>query len=49
MEAPESEAHFGPGEVVRHLRFDYRGVIADVDPTFSASPFRTDEARIAPP
>ncbi len=31
------EAQFGPGQVVRHNRFDYRGVIVDVDPIFSGS------------
>ncbi len=32
-------AKFGVGQIVRHLRFDYRGVIVDVDPTFQ----QTDE------
>jgi len=50
MDAPDSEAHFGPGEVVRHLRFDYRGVIADVDPTFNGSDEWYDQvARSRPP
>ena len=30
-------ARFGIGEVVRHKIFDFRGVIFDVDPTFSNS------------
>jgi heat shock protein HspQ len=31
------EAKFSIGRAVRHLRFDYRGVIYDVDPVFSGS------------
>lgn len=31
----ERTARFSVGEVVHHRRFDYRGVIADVDPVFS--------------
>jgi heat shock protein HspQ len=30
-------ARFGIGDVVRHKIFDFRGVIFDVDPTFSNS------------
>lgn len=29
------EAKFGIGQVVRHRRYPFRGVIFDVDPTFS--------------
>ena len=36
-ERAEYEARFGPGEIVRHNRFDYRGVIVDVDPVFSGT------------
>ncbi len=48
--ALSSDARFGVGEVVRHLRFGYRGVIVDVDATFQG----TDEwyeqvARSRPP
>lgn len=32
-----AEAKFAVGQVVRHLRFGYRGVIFDVDPEFRAS------------
>ncbi len=28
-------AIFSPGQLVHHLRFDYRGVVVDVDATFS--------------
>ena len=31
------EAKFAIGRTVRHLRFDYRGVIYDVDPVFMGS------------
>lgn len=30
-------ARFAIGQVVRHVLFDYRGVVYDVDPVFSAS------------
>ena len=45
-----SNARFAPGDLVHHLRFDYRGVVVDVDPVFSG----TDEwyeamARSRPP
>lgn len=45
-----AQARFSPGQLVHHLRFDYRGVVVDVDPTFSG----TDEwyqqmARSRPP
>lgn len=31
------EARFGVGEIIRHVRFGYRGVIIDVDPVCQAS------------
>ena len=33
----EGTARFFVGQIVRHLRFDYRGVVFDVDPTFQGS------------
>ena len=33
----ESRAKFHPGQLVHHLRFDYRGVVVDVDPVFQGS------------
>lgn len=30
-------ARFAVGQLVRHLRFDYRGVVADVDATFQGT------------
>ena len=30
-------ASFSPGQLVHHLRFDYRGVVVDVDATFCGS------------
>ena len=32
-----SHARFGTGQLVRHRRFGYRGVIFDIDPVFSLS------------
>ena len=37
MENGRAQAQFAIGELVRHLLFDYRGVVYDVDPVFSAS------------
>jgi heat shock protein HspQ len=31
------EAHFSVGQLVHHLKFDYRGVVVDVDPIFQGS------------
>jgi heat shock protein HspQ len=33
----DRQARFGPGQLVHHKRFDYRGVVIDVDPVFSGS------------
>lgn len=33
----ERDAKFSVGQLVRHKRFDYRGVIVDVDATFQLS------------
>ena len=30
-------ARFGPGDIVRHRMFDFRGVIFDIDPVFANS------------
>lgn len=35
--AEERRARFGIGAVVRHRHFPFRGVVYDVDPTFSSS------------
>ena len=32
-----SKAKFSPGQIIHHRRFDYRGVIVDVDPVFQGS------------
>ncbi len=37
MPSEDGGAQFAIGELVRHLLFDYRGVVYDVDPVFSAS------------
>ena len=45
-----STARFAPGERIQHLRFGYRGVIADVDPVFSLTEEWYEEvARSRPP
>ena len=49
-ESGEERARFGVGQLIRHRRFDYRGVVVDVDSTFQG----TDEwydavARSRPP
>ena len=48
MDTPR--AKFAPGQLIQHLRFGYRGVIADVDPTFQLSNEWYEEvARSHPP
>ena len=43
-------AKFNIGQLIRHKLFDYRGVIADVDPVFEGSDEWYDEvARSRPP
>jgi len=37
MAGTDTRAKFSVGEVIRHNRFGYRGVIFDVDPTFQSS------------
>jgi len=32
-----SHAKFSPGSIVHHVRFDYRGVVVDVDPVFQGT------------
>ena len=32
-----SEAKFFPGQLIHHKRFDYRGVVVDVDPDFQGT------------
>lgn len=46
----ERAARFGIGQVVRHLRFEYRGVIVDVDATYQGSEeWYHEVARSRPP
>jgi len=35
--ASASEAKFNIGQLVHHVKFDYRGVVADVDPVYQGS------------
>ncbi len=45
-----ASARFGPGELIRHRRFDYRGVVLEVDATFSGSEAWYEQvARSRPP
>ena len=37
MNDAATAARFGVGQLVHHVRFDYRGVVFDVDPTFQGS------------
>ncbi len=36
-DSDQHHASFSPGQLVHHLRFDYRGVVVDVDATFCGS------------
>lgn len=46
----QQAARFHVGQIVRHRLFDYRGVVYDVDPTFSLSEEWYDQvARSRPP
>lgn len=43
-------AKYIPGEIVRHRRFEYRGVIVDVDPVFQGTEeWYAEMARSHPP
>jgi heat shock protein HspQ len=45
-----SHAKFSVGDLVQHLRFDYRGVVFDVDPVFMGTDEWYEEvARSRPP
>ena len=44
-----SSAHFSIGEVVRHNKFGYRGVIVDIDPQFSLSDDWYDNVALSRP
>jgi heat shock protein HspQ len=46
----DAEAKFGVGQLIHHLRFDYRGVVVDVDASFQGSDQWYDQvARSRPP
>jgi len=46
----ERDAKFGIGQVVHHLRFDYRGVIVDVDASYQGTEeWYHEVARSRPP
>ena len=47
---PNAGADFSVGELIHHKRFEYRGVVVDVDPTFQLSDDWYDQvARSRPP
>ncbi len=37
LEMEQRLARFRPGQLVHHLKFDYRGAVVDVDPSFQLS------------
>jgi heat shock protein HspQ len=43
------EAKFGVGDVVHHLKFDYRGVIVDVDASFAGDDAWYDQMALSRP
>ncbi len=46
----QASTHFAVGQVIHHRRFDYRGVVADVDATFQLTEEWYDQvARSRPP
>lgn len=46
----DTRARFGIGDVIHHRRFDYRGVVVDVDPSFQGSEAWYEQvARSRPP
>ena len=46
----DKEARFGIGQIVHHVRFDYRGVIVDVDPSYQGTEeWYHEVARSRPP
>ena len=45
-----SQTHFTVGQLIHHLKYDYRGVVVDVDPTFQGSDeWYKEVARSRPP
>lgn len=50
MGSERAEAHFSIGEVIHHRKFDYRGVIVDIDASFAGSDAWYEQvARSRPP
>lgn len=48
--SPKQIASFNIGQVIQHKRFNYRGVIVDVDPSFQGSDeWYNENAETAPP
>lgn len=50
VRAMTSQTQFTIGQIIHHLKYDYRGVVVDVDPTFQGSEAWYEEvARSRPP
>ena len=45
----QNQAKFHIGQLVHHLRFDYRGVVVDVDPVFQGDDEWYDEVALSRP
>ena len=44
-----SQPKFSPGQLVHHLKYDYRGVVADVDPEFAGTEAWYDQVAVSRP
>jgi heat shock protein HspQ len=47
--ADDKSARFGSGDVIRHVRFEYRGVVIDVDATFRGTDEWYEQMAISQP
>jgi heat shock protein HspQ len=44
-----SKPKFSPGELVHHLKYDYRGVVVDVDPAFAGTEAWYEQVAVSRP
>lgn len=44
-----SDARFAPGQLIHHVRFDYRGVVYDVDAEFSGTEAWYEQVAVSRP
>jgi len=49
MNDQQAQPQFTIGEIVHHRKYDYRGVIVDVDPAFNASPEWYEQMAVSRP